>query len=154
MPPEGKGDGGQQGGTGDQNAGDSITINVGGEAKSLTVAEVTAALDKAGNLEKTVEQLSGFQKVLTQYGVGADEYLKNSEASFALANSLIAKGIIDEQGNIIEKKAVEGVKPTETPIPGIKPTDVGLTKQLGTIEKALLALGSKIETIEDGQSSL
>ena len=144
----GKSDGGQDG----KGAGDSITINIGGEAKTLTPAEVSTMLEKAGNVEKTLEGLSGFQKVLTQYGVTSEEYLRNSEAAFASHNSLIAKGIIDQDGTVIEKKASD-VKPGEKPIVP-EPKDAEVTKQLGTIEKALVALGSKMEGIEDGQSSL
>ena len=146
--------GGRGGDPGDPGAGDSITITIGGEEKTLTPAEITTAMEKAGNAEQTIQSLSGFQKVLTQYGIGAEEYLKNSEASFALANSLIAQGIIDEQGNIVEKKPAEDDKPPIIPsIPGAV-LDAGLTKQLDTISKALLTLGGKIETIEDGQSGL
>lgn len=149
------GDGSQDGKPGADGAGDSITINIGGEAKTLDAAAVTAAMEKAGNLEKTVEGLSGFQKILTQYGVSAEDYLKNSEASFALANSLISKGVIDDQGNLIEPE--EGVKPgdkTIIPVVPVVPADTVVTKQLATIEKAIIKLGGKIETVEDGQSSL
>jgi len=150
------GDGGQDGKPGADGAGDSIKINIGGESQTLNVAEVTAALEKAENLGKTVEGLSGFQKILTQYGVSAEDYLKNSEASFALANTLISKGVIDEQGNIIEKKEPDLKPGDKTIIPGVPAAvpDTVLTKQLSTIEKALVTLGGKIDTIEDGQSSL
>jgi len=147
------GDGGQDGGAGNQGAGDSITVNIGGEAKQFTPAEIATALDRAGNLERTVEQLSGFSKVLTQYGVTPDEYLRNSEASFALANSLIQQGIIDESGTVIGKTPVAGDLPPKIPIiPGGMET--GTIKKLQTIEKALLALGNKMESLEDGQSGL
>lgn len=148
------GNGGQGGGSGGQGAGDSITITVDGEEKTLTPAEVVTAMEKAGNAEKTIEGLSGFQKVLTQYGVTADEYLKNSEGGLAIINSLIAKGVLDEEGNIVEKKPAEDdPSKSKALVSGLKP-DTGLTKQLSTIEKALVTLGSKMETIEDGQSSL
>lgn len=148
------GDGGQGSGAGNQGAGDPITITVGGEARQFTPAEIATALDKAGNLERTVEQLSGFQKVLTQYGVTPDEYLRNSEASFALANSLIQQGIIDESGTVIDKTKAAG---DSSPKPPIIPTggmETGAIKKLQTIEKALLALGNKMESLEDGQSGL
>lgn len=146
-------DGGQGPGANAPGAGDPITINVGGEARQFTSEQIATALDRAGNLERTVEQLSGFQKVLTQYGVTPDEYLRNSEASFALANSLIQQGIIDESGTVIDKTKAAGDTPPKTPI---IPTGIetGTVKKLQTIEKALLALGNKMESLEDGQSGL
>jgi len=147
---DGKGDG--QGGKSGNGAGDSITIQIGGEDKQFTTEELATALNKAGELEQTVSGLSGFQKVLTRYGIGAEEYLQNSESALALANVLIEKGVIDQQGNIIEKKAGSEKLPGTGIIP--KEGDTGMAKKLGTIEKALLTLGSKMETIEEGQSSL
>ena len=146
------GDGGQEPGSGSPGAGDSITVNIDGEDKQFTPAELTTAINKTGALEKTVSNLSGFQKVLTRYGIGAEEYLQNSESALALANALIEKGVIDQQGNIIEKKPDSGTPPVKSIIPGVP--DTGVAKKIGTIEKALLALGSKMETIQEGQSSL
>lgn len=142
------GDGGRSG-----DSGDSIQIKVGDEVKTFSPQEIAVRLEKAGNLEKSMEQLSGFQKVLTQYGIGADEYLKNSEAAFAIANTLIEKGIIDEQGNIIEKKAPD-VKPKDNE-PAFRFSDDGRKdKQLETIGKALQAIVSKVEQLEEGQSNI
>jgi len=145
------GAGGQQD---NKSAGDSIQIKVGGEVKTFSPQELATRLEKAGNLERTVEQLSGFQKILTQYGIGADEYLKNSEAAFAIANTLIEKGVIDEQGNIVEKRTQDPRSSDDG-----KPTfrfsdDASKDKQLETIGKALQAIVNKVEKLEEGQSNI
>lgn len=150
--PDEAGKGGQQDGGG-QKAGDSVAIKIGEETKVFKAEDVAHVLEKSGKLEKTVESLSNFQKVLTQYGVNSDEYLRNSEAAFALANSLIQKGVIDEQGNIIEKKGGGGGEEEKKKFFAAG-GDTGTSKQLEVIAKALQTLGSKVEQIEEGQSNL
>jgi hypothetical protein len=148
------GSGGQQGGQGDDGgaAGDSIQITVGGEKKSFTPEQIAQSLEKAGNLEKTVESLTGFQKVLTQYGVTPDEYLRNSEAAFAMANSLIEQGIIDQDGNVIKKKAEEP-KPKPTPGFGFPSGGEG-DKKLDTVMKALTQISNKVKDLDENQTLL
>lgn len=152
---DGGGTGGKQGkGSASDGAGDSIQIKVGDETKNFTAEQVAQAFDKVGNLEKTVEDLSGFQKVLTTYGVGPDEYVKNSEAAFAIANSLIEQGVIDEQGNVIQKKGKEGDGKDGKSLFKFTGDDGEGSKELQTVTKALAAIASKVEEIEEGQSNI
>lgn len=152
--PDQDGAGGQQGSK-EGNAGDSIQIKVGDEVKTFTPQEVATQLEKAGNLQKAMEGLSGYQKVLTQYGVNSDEYIQNSEAAFQIMNTLIERGIIDEQGNPIEKKTDGKGESKDKNIPGFTFADDGRKdKQLETIGKALQTMSQKLEQLEEGQSSI
>lgn len=148
------GAGGQDGDKGG-GAGDSIQLKVGDEVKTFTPQELVTHLEKAGNLQKAMEGLSGYQKVLTQYGVNSDEYIQNSEAAFQIMNTLIERGIIDQQGNVIEKKQTGDDDPTKRKQTGFQFADDGRKdKQLETIGKALQTITSKIEQLEEGQSSI
>jgi len=153
MPDKGGTGGQSKGGDASGGTGDSIQIKVGEEMVTLTPEQVAQTMEKVGNLEKTVESLSGFQKVLTQYGIGPEEYVKNSEAAFAIANSLIDQGIIDEQGNVVQKK-VSDKKPDDDN-KGFKFLgDERQTKQFGIIAKALETLTSRVEELDQGQSNI
>jgi len=117
----------------------------------MSAEEVALAVSKAGELDVTKEQFAGFKKVLTQYGINPEEYLRNSEASFALMNQLISQGVIDEEGNVIEKKIVDPkLKPT---IP-VKPADGEPGKASQVVLDALTKIGDRMTTLEDGQSSI
>jgi len=148
------GDGGQSGDKGGQQTGDSIQIQVGGETKTFTPQEIATVLEKAGNLERTVEQLSGFQKVITQYGIGPDEYLRNSEAAFAIANSLIEQGIIDQQGNIIKKGPGDQPKGESFKFTPGGDAGGGGNKQLEVIANTLTKLTQQVTSLEEGQSNI
>jgi len=153
-----EGDRGQQGGSSDPGAGDSnqIKVDIGGQEKVLTADEVKTLVEKGTRLEQTVGKLSGFQKVLERYGnISPDEYISNSEAALALANSLIEKGIIDETGNIIEKKSTDKEKERSKGLfSDFSAEDSGVTKQMATIVKALSKVTNKIDALEDSQSKI
>jgi len=154
---EGGGGGGGAGGQSpdDKGTGNSIQVQVGEELMTFTPEQVVQAVTKAGSLEKTVEGLSGFQKVLTQYGVGADEYVRNSEAAFAIANSLIEQGIIDEQGNVVQKKTEPAPRPSEGNL-GFKflQGDTKPSKELEVIAAALKTIGARVEKLDEGQANI
>lgn len=147
--------GGQGGsdGSGDGNP-TQIQITVGDETKMMSAEEVAQAVEKAKQLEATNEQFAGFKKVLTQYGIKPEEYLQNSEASFALMNQLISEGVIDEQGNIVEKgkggdKAP--VVPPKTPADG---GGSGGDKASQVVLDALTKIGERIDKLEDSQTNI
>jgi len=138
-----------------EGSGDSIQIKVGDEVKTFTPQEIQNQLEKAGNLQRAMEGLSGYQKVLTQYGVNSDEYIQNSEAAFQIMNTLIERGLIDQQGNLVEKKKAGDDDPKDRQTPGFRfADDPRKDRQLETIGKALQTITSKIEQLEEGQSSI
>ena len=130
-----------------------IEITVGGETKVFSAEEVATAVGKAGSLDTMNEQFAGFKKVLAQYEINPEEYLRNSEASFALMNQLIEQGVIDEQGKVVEKKPGDGlpIKPVVPPLAG---DDGKVTKSQQIILDALTKVGERMEKLEDGQSNI
>lgn len=78
--------------------------------KTFKVEDVKNLFDQHLELTGKVEKLSGFSKALEKYGTDQDTYLSNAEAAFGVISELTEKGLIDNQGNIVEKKA-EGNNP-------------------------------------------
>lgn len=154
------GDGGQQGGQGDRNssgAGDSnqnqVRVMVGDEEKIFSSEDVKTLVEKSSRLENDLGGLSAVKKVLAQYdGLTSEEYVRNSEAAFAIASKLIEEGIIDKQGNIIKKTSDS----TSTQNANINPSrsDTGASKQLETVLKAVTALTKEVDGLKDGQSNI
>lgn len=129
-----------------------IQITIGDETKIMSAEEVTLAVSKAGELEATNAQFAGFKKVLIQYGINPEEYLRNSEASFALMNQLIEQGVIDEEGKVIEKKikdALPGV-----PVIPVIPDEEKVAKSTQVVLDALTKVGERMTKLEDGQSNI
>lgn len=127
-----------------------IQITVGDETKMLSAEEVALAVSKASELDVTNAQFAGFKKVLTQYGINPEEYLRNSEASFALMNQLIEQGVIDDQGKVIEKKIKDGLPV----VPPVVPDEGKVTKSQQVVLDVLTKVGDRITKLEDGQSNI
>lgn len=86
--------------------GDEVTIQIDGEDKVLKTEEVKNLFDQHSDLTGKVEKLSGFTKALEKYGTDQDTYLNNAEAAFGVMSELVEKGLIDDKGNILERKPV------------------------------------------------
>lgn len=128
----------------------SVVVEIDGKQHTLTEEALKGLVGKGDEYSRLKDQVTPFQNVLTKYGVDAKDYISNAEASFALANTLIEKGIIDQQGNILEKKAA----PTAvTPITfgGGGNRDSGADK---AILDALAKVTERLDTVESGQSQI
>ena len=152
---DGKGGSGD-GGSGDkgQGSGNSsqIVVELNGEQKTFTSEEIKGLAGKATEADRLNQQFAPFSKVLTQYGVTPEDYLRNSEGSFALVNQLIEAGVIDDQGNILKKDS--SATKVEPKVVNVDLTKSGENKQLDVVLKALKGIGDRIEQLEDGQSGI
>jgi len=157
MPGENGKGGSGSGGTDDkgQGSGNSgqIVIELNGEQKTLTSDEIKGLVGKATEADKLSQQFAPFSKVLTQYGVSPEDYLRNSEGSFALVNQLIEAGVIDDQGNILKKDSGAPNVPEKKSV-NVDLTKSGGEKGLEVVLKALKGLGDRLEQLEDGQSGI
>lgn len=149
----GEGQSGSENGQQTGNLNQKIEVEINGEKKTLTVEEVKVLAGKVGELERAKEGYAPFAKVLLQYGVDVNDYLRNSEASFAVVNQLIEKGIIDDQGNVLEKKAEEDNKGNIIKQDDSQRNTSG-GKATKTILDALTKIAGRIESLEEGQSGI
>ena len=154
---EDKGKGGSgSGGTDDkgQGSGNSsqIVVELNGEQKTFTSEEIKGLAGKATEADRLNQQFAPFSKVLTQYGVSPEDYLRNSEGSFALVNQLIEAGVIDDQGNILKKES--GAPPKKEDSFKVDLTKSGGSKEIEVVLKAIKGIGDRLEQLEDGQSGI
>jgi len=88
--------------------GDEVTIKIQEDGKeidkTLKAEDVKTLLAEHSELSGKIEKLSDFSKALERYGTDSSTYLSNAEAAFGVMSELVEKGLIDEQGNVIEKK--------------------------------------------------
>ena len=156
MPGENGKGGSGSGGTDDkgQGSGNSsqIVVELNGEQKTFTSEEIKGLAGKATEADRLNQQFAPFSKVLTQYGVSPEDYLRNSEGSFALVNQLIEAGVIDDQGNILKKES--NASKGEKNVVNVDLTKSGGNKETEVILKALKGMSDRLEQLEDGQSGI
>lgn len=130
----------------------TLTIKVGEEDKTITSADVQELMAKHTGLQKKVEGLANFEKILDRYGVDTDTYIKHSEGAIAIASKLIEEGIIDAQGRLVQKKEAPPQK--ESPSFYAKKDQSSDEKVDEIAAKALGPLADKIRKIEETQARL
>lgn len=128
----------------------SLKVKIGEEERTLTSADVQELLAKHTGLQKKVEGLANFEKILDRYGVDTDTYIKHSEGAIAIASKLIEEGVIDAQGRLVQKKESpkekEEVKFFQKDSSGDRVDEI--------TAKALGPLAEKMKRIEETQARL
>lgn len=140
---------------GTQDKVEALVVKVGDEEKKLTAADVQELLSKHSGLQKKVEGLANFEKILDRYGVDTDTYLKHSEGAIAIASKLIEEGVIDVQGKLVKKDQA----PPKDKDGGldrlIKSDDKGGgSREDDIVGKALGPLSERLKKIEETQSKI
>ena len=125
-----------------------VSLDIDGKQIVLDEATLRDLVGKGEEYGRIKEGITPLLNLAAKYGVTDKEYLANAEASFALANALIEKGIIDQQGNIIEKTTAPSVTLMQ------KTTEPGVGKANEVVLAALNKLTERLETLESGQSSM
>ena len=130
----------------------AITLEIDGEEKSFSADDVKNLVAQQASATQKTQQVASILKVAERYGVGVDDYLHNAEGSLALMNELIDKGIIDEHGTILEKKA----EPSKEADPQ-KKTEFDFNKSApaeGFEKKLAVALKAATDPMMDKMSKL
>jgi len=139
---------GQDGkGGGSSQSSESAKIEVDG--KAYTADEVKNVLAAQATLTQKAQIASKLETATSRYNTDPDTYLHNAEASFAVVQELISKGIIDETGKLIERKVEPSVTPAAPVIPGIPANRADATAM-----KALEDFHSKFSKMEQDLARL
>jgi len=149
MPKEGTPDG-------DQNLGTGITIQTEDGEKKFSVEDVQNLHSQAAKVSQSSQKVANILKTVERYQTDPDTYLENAEAAFGVVNTLIEQGIVDDKGNLVEKKVPE-VKPRGFAPPAGEPSGTP-DKTLQIVMKALTPelekFGKRLDGLEDGQAGL
>jgi len=138
---------------------EGVIIKTAEGEKTLQADDVQTILDQNAELTKKTEGLSGVFKAIERYGTDADTYLSNAEAAFGVMQDLIGQGLIDDKGNVVEKKKEDGISKIpefsgdfnqDTQFKGDKVTSI-VSK---VIETKLGGLTKQIEDLTSGQAGL
>lgn len=127
-----------------------VEIEIGGEKRKLTAEDVKAMATKVAELEEAKKKLEPFVQTLGRYGIDTEEYLRNSEASFVVMNQLIEKGVIDEQGNLVEKKGAEKAA-SALQVSNVK-TSGELPREIQVVLSAFGKITERLDSLEESQS--
>jgi hypothetical protein len=142
-----KGDGGSNG--------NHITIEVDGESKSFSPDDIQNLVSQQAAATQKTQQVSAVLKACNKFDMNPEVFVGQAEGAFDVIANLIDAGVVDEQGNIIQKE----VQPKRTDV-SFGDTNRGVIdtssedKMLGVINKVLEPLAKKFEALEKDQMQL
>ncbi len=141
----------------------------GGEDQKIMVGEKEYSADDVGNLIANVstltqkgESVQGIMDMCARYEMDPGEFLEQSTGALSAISNLINEGVIDAQGQVIEKgapkkKDTDDGLDLDTGKPKIKSApkaDEAVLKALEGITQSVEGYGKKIDKLEGIQTSM
>lgn len=143
---EGEGDAGNKS---DQ----SLVVQVDGEDKKFTAKDVTNLVSQQASATQKTQQVSAVLKACEKFGLEPDAFVGQAEGAFSVISDLIEKGMVDDQGNILDKKVDKN--DINFPSAGDKTTtNSSESKLTDIVARALEPLTKKIGALEQDQTQL
>ena len=147
------GDGGDKGDGAGSKGVQELVVDVGGEKKTFKAEDVTNLLSQQASATQKTQQVSAIMKACEKFGLEPEVFVSQAEGAFSVISDLIEKGYVDEQGNILEKKASNQdiTFPTKA---GDKIAGFSEDKVAALVAKALEPIAKKLSAIEQDQTHL
>jgi len=140
-----------------------ITITTPDGDKVLKTDDIQNLVTQNADLTKNVAGMSNISKAVERYGTDPDTYLSNAEAAFGVISDLTSKGLIDEQGNVLEKKSGDEGREKKNPEfdfsgdfkgSGDDKSDRTLAIVSKVVETKLGGLMKQVDELTSGQAGL
>jgi len=134
----------------------SIVVDIDGEKVTKSAEDVTNLIAQQASATQKTQQVASVLQAAEKYGLSPEDLIQQADGAFAVMSDLIDRGIIDNQGKIIDKgtaSAPDPLKPDPT-IPAIPADQTGLAKRLDVIEKSLALLPDRLNVIERDQTHM
>lgn len=152
-------------GKGQQDKGpQTLVVKVGEQERALTADDIAGIIKDHETIKGEHGKLSKVAEVLKKYDTDPDTYVTQTEAALAVVSALIEKGVIDDKGNLVQKKETtsdqtdkdKGFNWNKKGKTGEESTSglVGEERVAAIVSKALETVTSRLKGIEETQGSL
>jgi hypothetical protein len=88
----------------------SLTIKLEDGEKTLTAADVVKLVQEHGKISGEHAKFAKVAEVLQKYETDPETYVSQTEAALAVVSKLMEAGVIDNKGNLVEKKGEKDSK--------------------------------------------
>jgi len=134
--------------------------------KEYSAQDVEALLTQMRSIQSKEESLSELIKMSEAIGMEPGEFGKQGVAALTVINNLLDKGVIDEKGNLVEKKAQDkdnkglddifnlNDKGKDKDKMAASSVEEIVAKAIGPVMESIKGFESKITGIEDVQTSM
>ena len=144
-------DGGDAGGDPGSKGDVGLEVEIDGEKKMFTVADVTNLISQQASATQKTQQVSSVLKACEKFGLEPDAFVDQAQGAFSVISDLIEKGLVDEKGNLVEKKGGTGINFPSAGNSNALPAE---DKLVGLVAKALEPIIKKLGVLEQDQTQL
>lgn len=137
--------------------GNSITVDVGGESKSFSSNDIQNLVSQQASATQKTQQVSAVMKACDKFDMNPETFVSQSEGAFSVISNLIDAGVVDDQGNIINKQASSKNDISfgnDSKVPANKASGSSDERLLSVVNRVLEPLTKKFETLEKDQMNL
>jgi len=133
-----------------------IKVSVDGEDKTLKVGDVENLIAQQSSATQKTQDAATLLAVCEKYQCTPEELVHNMEGSFAVTSKLIEDGVIDQQGNVLEKKETEPTSDDDTKTQLVKKgeTESAAEIALKKMTEDKTELLGRLERVEKDQTVL
>lgn len=135
------------------NSNQTLSVEIDGAAKDFNVEDVKNLVSQQASATQKTQQVSAILKACEKFDLDPESFVGQAEGAFSVISDLIEKGLVDEQGTILQKKQgsddINFSKKTTD-----KNLDFSEGKILDLVTKALKPLTEKLGVLEQDQTQL
>lgn len=133
----------------------SIVVDIDGQQVTKSAEDVQNLIAQQASATQKSQSVAAVLQTAEKYGLSPEDLVQQADGAFAVMSDLIDKGIIDNKGAIIAKKADPGTPaPADLQPAGLPKDETGMVKRLDLIEKSLAMLPGRLDTIERDQTHM
>jgi hypothetical protein len=134
-------------------------VKVGDEDKPFTAEDVSNLIAKDAASTQKLQQVATVTKAAEKYGLEPDQLVDQAEGAFAVVSKLVNAGIINEEGEIVQKKEPDPLKPVVSDPVKPDPVTPDLESKIATVvektvEKALGGIPETVDAIKNDQARM
>lgn len=123
-----------------------LVVKVGEEEKTFTAEDVSNLLNQQAGATQQTQKAAALIAAAAKYSIEPEQYVQHAEGAIATMSNLIDAGVIDQQGNVIDKKVVvDSSKNVSLTKEENNPAQEALTK----IQATLGGIIKRIEQVEE-----
>lgn len=134
-----------------------ITIEIDGKPVTKTADDIQSLIASQAAVTQKSQQVSDILAAAAKFNMTPQEFVNQAEGSFAVIQEAIDKGLIDNEGNVLDKKPTKSTEAAPV-IPGAPHLQTPeITETLSAAQKALASIQAtekRIENLERDQSHL
>lgn len=85
----------------------TIEVEINGEKQTYDADKIKDLVAQQSSATQKTQAVSAITGILEKHNLSAEDYLQQTEGAFRVLNQLVDKGLIDEEGNILDKTPVK-----------------------------------------------